>query len=258
MDHHLVRLKKQANGLGGPPQTDAGNLLLRALPDDAYALLRPHLRRVDMINGSRLGESGAAIDLVCFPEGGIAGFLNVLPDERRVAVGLLGREGFAGWPALMGNNRWPHEVVARGPDATALEISASHLHEALNASRTLREMLLRYASAFVMQMAETIASNLLQSVTQRTARWLLLYHDRIDCDELAITHDELGAMLGVRRASITDALHQLEGGGSIRGHRGRLLIRDRSALIHLAGSTYGQAEAAYDRLIASSSGGSAL
>ena len=124
MDYHLVRLKKQAIGLGGPPQTDAGNLLLRALPDDAYALLRPHLRRVDMINGSRLGESGAAIDLVCFPEGGIAGFLNVLPDERRVAVGLLGREGFAGWPALMGNNRWPHEVVARGPDATALEISA--------------------------------------------------------------------------------------------------------------------------------------
>ena len=251
MDLPLIALAKQAIGLTGPAQDDAGNLLLRALPGDAYALLQPHFRRVKMANGSRLGESGAEIERVCFPEGGIAGFLNVLPDDRRVAVGLLGREGFAGWPALMGNDRWPHEVVARGPAATALEISVSHLHCALDASATLREMLLRYASAFVLQMAETIASNLLQSVAQRLARWILLYHDRIDGDDLAITHDELSAMLGVRRASITDALHQLEGRGTIRSLRGRLAIRDRAALIVIADTTYGRAEAEYERLIRS-------
>ena len=84
---------------------------------------------------------------------------------------------------------------------------------------------------------------------QRTARWLLMYHDRIDGDELAITHEELGVMLGVRRASITDALHHLEGSEGIRSLRGRLQIRDRVRLVALAGDTYGRAEAEYERLI---------
>ena len=249
MDGHVATLVKQAIGIGGPSQSDVGNILLRTLSRDDYALLRPALRRVPMTNGDRLATAGAPIEHVCFPEGGIAGFLEVLADGRRLAVGLLGREGFAGWPSLMGNDRWPHEVVARGPDATAIAIDAGPLQAALDASETLRLLLLRYASSFVAQLTATLTSNLIQSVEQRTARWLLMYHDRIDGDELAITHDELGIMLGVRRASITDALHQLEGGEGIRSLRGRLQIRDRARLIALAGDTYGRAEREYDRLV---------
>ena len=113
----------------------------------------------------------------------------------------------------------------------------------------MRTLLVRYASAFVTQMTGTITSNLIQSVEERTARWLLMYQDRIDGNELVITHDELSAMLGVRRASITDALHSLEGCGHVRSSRGRLLILDRSGLLDLAGDAYGRAEAEYQRLI---------
>jgi hypothetical protein len=35
--------------------------------------------------------------------------------------------------------------------------------------------------------------------------------DRIGSDEINVTHDVLALMLGVRRASVTDALHILEG-----------------------------------------------
>ena len=250
MDGTVIARAKQALGMEGPSQRDAGNLLLQRLSPADYALLQPDLRRVTIRSGDRLGERGASIARVCFPESGIAGFLDVLSDGRRVAIGLLGREGFAGWPALLGDEVWPHEVVARGPDATALAIDAADLQVALDASDTLRRLLLRYASSFVTQMAGTLTSNLIQTVEERTARWLLMYHDRIDGDELAITHDELGAMLGVRRSSITDAMHQLEGCGSIRAGRGRLLIRDRAALVALAGDTYGRAEDEYERLVA--------
>lgn len=250
MKEPYIAVDGEAIDAGGPPQQAVGNLLLGRLSAADYALLRPGLRRVPILSGDRLGERGAAIERVCFPESGIAGFLDMLGDGRRVAIGLLGREGFAGWPALMGNDVWPHEVVARGPDATALAIDAMDLQAALDASDTLRWLLLRYASSFVTQMAGTLTSNLIQTVEERTARWLLMYHDRIDGDELVITHDELGAMLGVRRSSITDAMHQLEGCGSIRGGRGRLLIRDRTALVALAGDTYGRAEDEYERLVA--------
>ena len=250
MDAAAMDHAEPAKARPGVRQEDVGNLLLRRMRDGDFALLRPNLRRVAVGNGDRLAEQGSSIESVCFLEGGIAGFLNVLEDERRVAIGLLGREGFAGWPSLMGNDRWPHEVVARGANTTALAIDAVDLRSALKASATLRTLLIRYASAFVTQMAGTITSNLIQSIEERTARWLLMYQDRLDGDELVITHDELGAMLGVRRASITDALHSLEGRGAIRSSRGRLLILNRASLLASAGDTYGRAETEYQRLTA--------
>jgi hypothetical protein len=57
-------------------------------------------------------------------------------------------------------------------------------------------------------------------------------------------------MLGVRRASVTDALHILEGEGALRGGRGCIILRDRQKLEDLAGDAYGFPEAQYSRLIA--------
>jgi DNA-binding transcriptional regulator YhcF (GntR family) len=75
-------------------------------------------------------------------------------------------------------------------------------------------------------------------------------HDRIEGDEIKVTHDNIALMLAVRRASVTDALHMLEGQGLIRGHRGRVTIRDREGLLRIAGDSYGYYEAEYTRLIA--------
>jgi len=75
-------------------------------------------------------------------------------------------------------------------------------------------------------------------------------HDRVEGDEIEVTHREIAVMLAVRRTSVTDALHILEGEGLIRCRRGRVLIRDRSGLRRRAGNSYGLAEAEYSRLIA--------
>lgn len=56
-------------------------------------------------------------------------------------------------------------------------------------------------------------------------------------------------MLGVRRSSITDALHRLEEEQAIRAVRGRVIVRDRAKLMLLAADTYGHAEAEYRRLL---------
>jgi hypothetical protein len=44
----------------------------------------------------------------------------------------------------------------------------------------------------------------------------------------------------------------LEGNGLIRATRGKIVIRDREALIKLADGSYGAPEAEYERLIGSS------
>jgi hypothetical protein len=74
--------------------------------------------------------------------------------------------------------------------------------------------------------------------------------DRIEGDEIKVTHDENAVMLAVRRSSVTDALHILESKGLIRAYRGRVIIRDRDGLRRHAGKTYGYFEREYSWLIA--------
>jgi CRP-like cAMP-binding protein len=227
---------------------DTRNILLQRMGPDDYRLLAPAFETVVLPCGTSLARAGEPIDTVCFLNDGIAGFLGVLTNGQRLAIGIIGREGVVGWPALMGNDRWPHDVEVRA-DCTARRISTDALMKAVAGSPALRDLLLKFAGTFTTQMGSTIVSNLIHSVERRTARWILLYHDRLESDEIAMTHEELGNMLGVRRASITSALHVLEGENAIRGFRGRIVIRDRAALEAQAGDTYGFAEAEYRRLI---------
>jgi len=237
-------------GMVEPPvQEDVGNRLLQLMTHEDYRLLAPSLRRVPLALNATLAEAGDPIEELCFPEAGVIGFIDVLADGRRLATGLAGREGFVGWPLVLGNDRWPHEAVVRAEQGTALRIAAADLNRAMAMSDRIRLLLLRYASSLTAQMARTIVSNLIHPVERRTARWLLLYHDRISGDEIAITHEEMGVMLGVRRESITQALHLLEGEGALKGFRGRVLVRDRAVLEGFADETYGFAEEEYRRLV---------
>jgi CRP-like cAMP-binding protein len=110
-------------------------------------------------------------------------------------------------------------------------------------------MLLRFVHVFMRQMGRTIVSNANDPVERRLARWLLMNSDRLETSEIALTHKQIGIMLAVRRATVTDALHLLEGAGLIRSRRGCVEIKDRAALERLTGDSYGPAEAEYSRLI---------
>jgi CRP-like cAMP-binding protein len=63
-------------------------------------------------------------------------------------------------------------------------------------------------------------------------------HDRIDGDEINLTHEFLSTMLGVRRAGVTEALSALQDAGLVRSHRGVILILDRAGLEDSTDGTY--------------------
>lgn len=214
------------------------------------ALLSPHLERVPLACGDVLVAAGDPIETLCFPEGAITSVADVLADGTFLEIGLIGHEGLAGWPALLGCAQAPHEAVVRAGEGFALRIEIEPMLDAYRASDTLQALLLRFVQAFTIQMGRTIVSNLIDPVERRLSRWLLMYHDRIAGNEMHITHDHIATMLGVRRASVTDMLHILEGEGAIRSRRGCVTMRDRAALERLAGESYGFAEAHYRRLIA--------
>ncbi len=225
------------------------NGLLRRLPARDLALLTPHLTPAPFANGDVIARSGEPIETVCFLLEGIAGVLDALEADRRYAVGLVGSEGFLGWPTLLGDDRRPHDLVMRAEHGEALRMPTGALLAAVDASPTLRRVLLGFANIFMIQMSRTILSSLAHTIDRRMARWILLYHDRVHEDEVCMTHEEFRLMLGVRRSSVTDALHRLEEDGAIRSTRGRVVVRDRGRLMQLAGDTYGHAEDEYRRLL---------
>src|SRR5437763_9693429 len=115
-------------------------------------------------------------------------------------------------------------------------------------------MLLRYVQVFLIQASQTVVANARFKIEERLARWILMADDRVDTPVIALTHEFLSIMLGVRRAGVTDAIHALEGRGLIRGDRGEIRITDRKGLVEWADGCYGVPEREYRRLIRNDGG----
>jgi CRP-like cAMP-binding protein len=74
-------------------------------------------------------------------------------------------------------------------------------------------------------------------------------HDRVGGDELPLTHEFLGIMLGVRRAGVTVAAGALQQAGLIRYRHGRVTILDREGLEAAACECYRITNNEYARLL---------
>ena len=110
-------------------------------------------------------------------------------------------------------------------------------------------MLLRAVQVKLVQLSEGLISNTRQRLSQRLARWLLMYRDRMRSDRLSLTHEYMATMVGVQRTGVTAALHEMEGDGLISAQRGRVTLRHLAGLIALADGGYGVPERHQARLM---------
>ena len=227
----------------------SSNLLIQAMEPDDLALLKPHLTRVPIEQNQILAAANQPIDHIYFPEGGIVSLTASTAGYGPTEVGIVGREGFAGIAVLLGTDQTPHETFVQVDSTNALRISASRFREATGQSATLQALLLRFVQAFLIQSAYSTTSNAHHNIESRLARWLLMCHDRIDGDEIRLTHEFMSMMIAAQRSGVTVCLHILEGAGMIRSKRARVVILDREKLEDLAGDAYGAPEAEYRRLI---------
>ena len=226
------------------------NRLLQALPPAELDRLLPRFERVEVQKGDTLWSVGELLEFAYFPEGGLSSNLAVTSDGRRVEVGCFGFEGMVSIGTVLGVDRAPHEILIQvgGP---WLRIRVEALREAMYASPAMLDLLLKYAHVHMMTVSQTAMSNGVSSIEERLARWILMVHDRMQGDELPLTHDFLALMLAVQRPSVTLAMQMLESYGAIRAKRALITVRDRDMLCDLAGKSYGPAESEYERLIGS-------
>jgi CRP-like cAMP-binding protein len=215
----------------------SSNRILSRLSREDFALVEPHLEAIDLPARKPLEKRKKRIEQVYFIESGFASVVANGTSKQSIEVGIIGREGMTGLAVVLGHDRAQHETFIQLP-GKGLRMSANQLREANDRSVSLHRAMLRYANAFLMQTTTTALANGRSMTEERLARWLLMAHDRVDGDELPLTHEFLGMMLGSPRPGVTLAVQALEKAGLITTRRSHVTIVDRKALEKRSNGTY--------------------
>lgn len=213
------------------------NRLLACVSPADFDALRPHLRRVALRRREILLERNRAVEQVFFIEEGVASIFARTQQDGPVEVGIVGRLGFVGIPLVLGTLRSPNRCLMQTP-GVALAIGARELQRTIDDNRAIRQLVLGYAHALLIQHSQTALCNVRHSLDARLCRWLLLASERLDGERIPLTHDSISVILGVRRAGVTAALSKLEMQGAIRKARATVEIIGRGILDRKACECY--------------------
>jgi len=224
------------------------NRILRALPEEELAHLAPALEPVFVQPRQLAFDVDTAIDHVYFPENAVFSIVGVMGDGSAVETAAVGWEGMVGLPVFLGIDRTPAQAFCQIP-GDALRLDTATLQQEVSRGGQLRSVLNRYTQAHFTQVAQASACNRLHTMRQRCARWLLQTHDRVGRDEFPLTQRFLSQMLGVRRATVTEAARSLQLAGFINYVHGRVTVRDRRGLEGISCECYAIVRHEFERLV---------
>lgn len=230
--------KKNARGPAHP--LPPSHLLNRVIAELPAALQVQWTREWQLVQLTphqvlELGLPGA--DAV-FPLTCVVALLSDVQDGTSAKVSLVGRKGFLGACALAGGQA-PHlrHVVLAGGHAIRLPMSA--LQQALDEHPGWRSLVTRQLHSMLIQAAQAAVCNRHHAPAAQVATLLLLTLDEGNSNQLAMTHETMATMLGLRRETISQAAHRMQDRGLLNYRRGRIAVRDRTGLERAACECYG-------------------
>lgn len=233
----------------GATQSEARprNRLMAALTGEEWERLSPYLGRTLLIEGQNLFHGGQAIERVYFPNTGLVSMVVNARDGSQVEVGVAGREGLVGDMSLLsgGTTLLRGIVQAAG---TACWLPVAVVREEFRRGGPFQQHLLESLQVLTAQAAQCALCNRLHTVEERLSRWLMVISDRLETDEIDITHEFIAQMLGTRRSGVTVALGVLQQAGLIDITRGHITICDTQQLSGSACECYGILKKQFDTL----------
>ncbi|MGL5795167.1 MAG: Crp/Fnr family transcriptional regulator [Waterburya sp.] len=205
------------------------NQLLAALPTSEYQRLLPHLQPVILTPGQILYQPQEQIRYAYFPEQGLISIITILENGATIEAARIGKDGLLGIPIILGSNSSINSamVLIAGK---AMRLKAEILQQEFNRGEELQRLLLLYIQVRLTQIAQNVACQSQHKIEQRLARLLLSIHDYLEQQQFALTQELIATMLGVRRAGVTNAAHNLQRAKIINYRRGNITILDREGL----------------------------
>ena len=213
-----------------PDGSQLRNRLLAALPAAEYDRLLPHLRMRAVTTGATLQAHRVQVKDVYFPNGGVYSITNQMRDGALVEVATVGHEGMLGIGVFFGDRAGMGRTFQQVADGYLPSMAVARFVTETAAPGPFRDVVNRYAQANLLQIMQCTACNALHNVTQRSCRWLLQTHDRVDDDDFALKQEFLAVMLGVRRPTVSVVLKALQREGLISSRYGRIRILQRKRL----------------------------
>jgi CRP-like cAMP-binding protein len=214
------------------------------LPLSDRADLEADLHFVRLEAHSYTHSIGATVDHIDFPVDAVLSVVATLENGDTVEVATVGSEGFVESDAALGSalSQRSSFCQVRG---TVGRMSIARFEARMATSSTFATHIRRNVRAALFSAQQFAACNVRHSILQRCARWLSMTEDRVGNVEFAVTHEFLAIMLGVRRASVSEAADVLQTMGAIAYRRGSVTIIDRALLNRSACECYEACKIAY-------------
>ncbi|MEO8506867.1 MAG: Crp/Fnr family transcriptional regulator [Betaproteobacteria bacterium] len=227
-------------------QMQIANRILAAIPPKQYRRLEAQLEPVTLAFGQVLYEPQKKIDFVYFPLDCLVSLLTAVDKRHTLEVGMVGNEGMAGMPFILGIGVSGVKALVQG-EGKALRMGAAPFRVEFKRNPALQDALYRYTYALMAQISQTAACNRFHEGEERLSRWLLMTRDRLGTDEFRLTHEFLAHMLGLRREGVTEAASALKERKLISYARGAIRILDVRGLKASSCSCYQIVKSVFDR-----------
>lgn len=224
------------------------NQLLSTLSGTDWRRWFPLLEAVQLKQGDVLCESGRTLSHVTFPTTAVVSLLYLTRDGASSEIAVVGNDGVVGISVLMGSSTMPCEAKVQSA-GWGYRLPVHVFKDEINRAGPILNMLLRYAQGFMAQVAQTALCNRFHSIDQQLCRRLLVGLDRGDDNELAITHEAMSNLLGVRREGVTAAALKLQNAGVISYRRGHISVLNRAHLENRCCECYAHSKREFSRLL---------
>lgn len=176
----------------------SNNLFLSSLSPESRHKVLKLTKTVSLPVGTVLYEPEVLPEYGYLLTSGIASTITKTRNGDSAEVGLIGHEGLVGSLQLLGPALVPAESMVQ-IEATALRVSLREFRTIFQTSDEIRNRLLEFIQNEALTIIQIAGCHRLHGTEERMCRWLLMVQDRVQTDEIKLTHSFLALMLGIRR-----------------------------------------------------------
>ena len=206
-------------------------------PEQAAALLSQHSEVIHAEAGACVHEAGAPSEFLFLIASGSVELHRLMPSGRELTVQVYLVGTFHGLGPVMTQSPYLHRAVAK-ERAVLVRIPGHVVRDLVTANGRLSFSLFAALEQRHLSAVHRHSSASVNSVRARIAEQLLLMDDRNVRQhaerEIALSQEEIAAMLGTGRQVVNRSLQELSKSGAVEILYGRIAIRDRKELVRIA------------------------
>ena len=165
--------------------------MLASLPAADLKRIRSGLELVPLALNTVVYEDGEKSKYAYFPANCIVSLVHVMRNGDSAEIAMIGNEGIVGPALFMGWATTPNRAVVQSA-GSAWRISAETLKGEFGGDGPVQGLLLRFTRALLTQITQTAACYRHHTIDQQLCRWLLVFLDRVNGNELRMTQELMG------------------------------------------------------------------